>query len=206
MATRAQRLNKVETEIKALTRAKLAQSRVVRQKLQVYRAKRKIADAAGSEYTRANNKIWAFTNQINRKRDQINNIKKEAERKRLAELARKCQDHKTKELNKTPWYKWIRPTGQAPIAGGSFRYSMPKTGTPGNWHVQKNGVSMCNRGFHVTKPSNVSYWKPRDCNLYLVEVAGAARHDSEKSVFSKIRVIRKVTENEKAKLMSGQAI
>lgn len=125
----------------------------------------------------------------NTERDRLYNVAQAAREKR--DKAREAITNKRK--CKGAWYKVTNPYG-FPIHGRrDFRYSLPKNGKMGKWHVHRGAVLLCNDGFHATKrPTSWmgSSWDNR--RLFEVRVGGDSCHDNNKSVFQRLQFVREI--------------
>ena len=93
--------------------------------------------------------------------------------------------------------------------GGSFSWSLPKEGIPGEWHALPDNEEpiLCQKGFHVT--SQPTSWWVENADCYEAECEGLLPEDpsNHKAVCSKIRLLRKLSHDDLAKLnvfLSGE--
>jgi len=106
--------------------------------------------------------------------------------------------------------------------GGSFSWSLPSQGSgeatsgsnepasPGEWHALPDNEEpiLCERGFHVT--SQPTSWWVENADCYEVDCLGLLPEDpsNHKAVCSKIRLLRKLSHDDLAKLnvfLSGES-
>lgn len=92
----------------------------------------------------------------------------------------------------TKWYKVTTVDGSAPFKPTSFKYSLPKGGKPGKTHVTSGKLKLCKTGFHATTSKNIKQWYMETRRIFEVKVSGNVIHSSDKSVFSKMQLIREV--------------
>lgn len=134
-----------------------------------------------AEFDKLYVKLSKYSVKISRAQAEINNVTFSIKRIKEDAAARS-----------QPWFKWIGPGGKPPMADSKFRYDLPTKGRPGRWHRTKR-ARLCYFGFHACRAKSINGWKRPNTSLYLVEVSGQAEHDTNKSTFTQMRVIRKVT-------------
>jgi len=90
--------------------------------------------------------------------------------------------------------------------GGIMSWSLPsEDGTPGDWHEVDGPTTLCHHGFHLTHDP-VQWWKPR-CEVYEAEAEDLGESDAAKIVVRKVRLLRRLDDEELAALRifrSGQ--
>ena len=93
--------------------------------------------------------------------------------------------------------------------GGSFSWGLPSESSPGEWHALPDNEEpiLCQKGFHVT--SQPTSWWVENADCYEVECEGLLPEDpnNHKAVCSKIRLLRKLSHDDLAKLnvfLSGE--
>ena len=88
-----------------------------------------------------------------------------------------------------PWYKVLKD--RKSFHGGSFVWSLPKDGHPGEWHEVSGELHICSNGLHVT--NEPAKWFAVGASVYAVECEEFGGQKDDKAVFRRVRLTRELT-------------
>jgi hypothetical protein len=92
-------------------------------------------------------------------------------------------------------YKVCAPDG-ASHHDPSFKYPLPRGARPGKWTAPIK-PELCARGYHVSKIDSILEWVSYGYAIFLVEARGEAIHETNKSAYESIRLVRRLNWDER---------
>jgi hypothetical protein len=87
------------------------------------------------------------------------------------------------------YYK-VLGRGGVPCNGGSGQWSLPHDGNPGDWMPEIDDIKPCERGYHLCEREDILGWI--NAEIYEAEGRGKYIRDTNKTVFSEARLIKKL--------------
>jgi hypothetical protein len=85
-------------------------------------------------------------------------------------------------------YKFLSSGSVGPFSG--FRWPTPEGGAPGPWVETAGELSLCRRGVHACRLSDLPYWL--DDELWLVELDGRIQDDGHQIVAERARLVERL--------------
>ena len=87
-------------------------------------------------------------------------------------------------------YKFLASGARGPISG--FAWPTPRDGTPGGWVEADGPLTMCDRGAHLCRPADLSYWIHDE--LWEVETEGENIAGIDCLIARRARLVRRIEE------------
>jgi hypothetical protein len=85
-------------------------------------------------------------------------------------------------------YKFLASGARGPISG--FAWPTPRGGAPGEWVEAEGALTMCDRGAHLCRPVDLSYWIHDE--LWEVETEGESIAGIDCLIARRARLVRRI--------------